>query len=517
MKHIARNIFAALLAAGSLWACSEDAPVPAPITTPDPTEAYLSVESITPENIGEAGGEITITIKSSRVATANPAETWVTRKSSGREGDISTFIFTIAPNDGAERSSSITFTAGQLKTDATIKQAARKVPDNVEPPVIPNADSSVEYAALLGLGWNLGNQFDAHNNGTASETAWGNPATTQQLFYKLAEAGIKSVRIPVTWLGKFGSAPGYTIEAAWLDRVAEVVGYAENAGLRAVINIHHDGADSAHWLDIKGASTDAAKNTAIKTQIAAIWTQIAARFADKGQFLMFEAFNEIHDGGWGWGDNRKDGGKQYRTLNEWNQTFVDAVRATGGENATRFLGIPGYCTNPSLTMENLVLPTDPANDRLLVAVHFYDPSEFAIEAKYTEWGHTGAPGKKANWGDEQNVTDTFTALRNKYVDAGIGVYVGEFGATTRATARDESFRLYYLEYVCKAATDRGISLFFWDNGSTSTGKEAFGLFNHATGNYIGAKSEPAVAAMLKGYYSTEPGYTLESVYNGAPK
>ena len=89
----------------------------------------------------------------------------------------STFIFTIAPNDGAERSSSITFTAGQLKTDATIKQAARKAPDNVEPPVIPNADSSVEYAALLGLGWNLGNQFDAHNNGTASETAWGNPAT----------------------------------------------------------------------------------------------------------------------------------------------------------------------------------------------------------------------------------------------------------------------------------------------------------------------------------------------------
>ena len=193
------------------------------------------------------------------------------------------------------------------------------------------------------------------------------------------------------------------------------------------------------------------------------------------------------------------------------------MRATGGENATRFLGIPGYCTNPSLTMENLVLPTDPANDRLLVAVHFYDPSEFAIEAKYTEWGHTGAPGKKANWGDEQNVTDTFTALRNKYVDAGIGVYVGEFGATTRATARDESFRLYYLEYVCKAATDCGISLFFWDNGSTSTGKEAFGLFNHATGNYIGSKSEPAVAAMLKGYYSTEPGYTLESVYNGAPK
>ena len=265
-----------------MWACSEDAPVPAPIPTPDPTEAYLSVESITPENIGEAGGEITITIKSSRVATANPAETWVTRKSSGREGDISTFIFTIAPNDGAERSSSITFTAGQLKTDATIKQAARKVPDNVEPPVIPNADSSVEYAALLGLGWNLGNQFDAHNNGTASETAWGNPATTQQLFYKLAEAGIKSVRIPVTWLGKFGSAPGYTIEAAWLDRVDEVVGYVVANGMYAILNIHWDGG----WLE--NTCKDGWDANVDKKQ-RDYWTQIATRLNHYDEHLLLAA------------------------------------------------------------------------------------------------------------------------------------------------------------------------------------------------------------------------------------
>ena len=170
----------------------------------------------------------------------------------------------------------------------------------------------------------------------------GNQPTTQALFDQLAASGITSVRIPVTWLGHVGEAPDYTIEADYLNRVAEVVGYAENAGLNAIINIHHDGADSQYWLDIKDAATDDAVNEAVKAQLKAMWTQIAERFRDKGNFLVFEAMNEIHDGAWGWGDNRTDGGKQYAVLNEWNQVFVDAVRATGGNNTERYLGVPGY-------------------------------------------------------------------------------------------------------------------------------------------------------------------------------
>ncbi len=508
---------AALLAAGSLWACSDDEPTPDPIPDKPATENHISVESVSPDIVAAEGGEVTVTVKSGRVPTGKADADWVTRVSSSREGEIATFVFAVKANEGSEeRSSVITFKAGDLTADATIRQAAGEI----KPAPIPDltdVDSSVDFARVLALGWNLGNQFDAHNNGTASETAWGNPAATQELFNKLAEAGIRSVRIPVTWLGQFGAAPDYTINAAWLDRIAEIVGYAENAGLRAVINIHHDGADSAHWLNIKDAAKDAALNTSIKEQIKALWTQIAQRFADKGQFLMFESFNEIHDGGWGWGENRKDGGKQYAVLNEWNQVFVDAVRATGGNNATRFLGVPGYVTNPDLTLEHFVKPTDSANDRLLVAVHYYDPNDFTLTAKFTEWGHTGDASKKASYGDEGDLRNMFGRLADKYVKAGTGLYIGEFGCTTRANSRDELFRLYYLEYVCKAGHDNGFGMFIWDNGSTGTGNEANGYFNHGSGAFISNKAKAAVETMVKAFTNTDASYTLDAVYQGAPK
>ncbi len=511
-----KAIAAALCATAAIWACSDKTNEPEPVPTPQPVEAYLSVETVSGTPVAAEGGEVTVTVKSHRVPTAKSADSWATRKSSDRKDDLSTFIFTVAANDGDARSTTITFSAGDLTATTTIEQlaAVQIEPTPLPLPSLDDIDNSVDFARALAMGWNLGNQFDAQNNGVASETAWGNQPTTPQLFQALAAAGFRAVRIPVTWLGHFGDAPDYALDQAWLDRIDEVIGYAREAGLRSIINIHHDGGT---WLDIKTAAADGKKNAAVTAQIKAMWKQIAERFEHHGQYLIFEAFNEIHDGGWGWGDNRKDGGKQYATLNGWNQAFVDAVRATGGNNATRYLGIPGYCTNPALTVESLVLPTDPATDRMLVAVHFYDPTEFAINAKYTEWGHTGSASKKAGWGDEDNVTSTFDSLINKYVRSGVGVYVGECGATTRSNDRDEKFRIYYLEYVWKAATDRGLPLFFWDNGSTGTGNEAFGLFNHATGAFIGKRSEPAVNIMNKAYYTTDPAYTLQSVYAGAPK
>ena len=144
---------------------------------------------------------------------------------------------------------------------------------------------------FLGLGWNLGNQMDAHVNGVAMETSWGNRKATQQTFDSLKAVGFTSVRIPVTWLGHIGETPDYTIETAWMDRVAELVDYAENAGLYAIINIHHDGADSRHWLDIKNAAKDEAVNQRVKDQLHAMWTQIANRFKDKGNFLVFAVFD----------------------------------------------------------------------------------------------------------------------------------------------------------------------------------------------------------------------------------
>lgn len=383
-------------------------------------------------------------------------------------------------------------------------------------PVTEGEGYAWDMAKKLGLGWNLGNQLDAYNNGVSDETCWGNKKATQQTFDRLANAGITSVRIPVTWMGHVGEAPDYLIEEAWMDRVAEIVGYAEHAKLNAIINMHHDGADSKYWLSIKEAAASEEKNTAIKNQLKAMWTQIATKFKDKGEFLMFESMNEIHDGGWGWGDNLKDNGKQYAIFNEWNQVFVDAVRAVGGENANRFLGIPGYCTNADLTLKHMVLPEDKADRRLMVAVHFYDPYEYAINAKFAEWGHTGASGKKDSWGDEDNVRNVFSQLRDKYVNQGIPVYIGEMGCVHRNNTRAESFRKYYLEYVCKAARSYGMAPFYWDNGATGVGRECFGLFNHATGEYLNNGKE-VVEVMVKAIFTNDESYTLSKVYGNAPR
>lgn len=380
----------------------------------------------------------------------------------------------------------------------------------------PAGGTPAEVAAALGMGWNLGNQLDAFANEVSSETAWGNQPATQATFNRLREAGFASVRIPVTWLGHMGDAPDYTIDQSWLNRVAEMVGYAEQAGLKAIINIHHDGADSAHWLDIKNAALDDTKNAAVKAQLRAVWTQIAVKFKEKGSFLIFEGVNEIHDGGWGWGANRSDGGKQYRTLNEWNQTFVDAVRATGGENATRYLGIASYCTNPDYAVDgSLVMPRDSAKNRLLVSVHYYSPYTFALECQHTEWGHTAAADKKAEGNDEAYVQQIFGNLKRKFVDQGIPVYIGEMGATHRSNEREEAFRKYYLEYVCKAAREYGLSPFYWDNGYAGAGRECSGLLNHATGAWQN-NGEEIASLMIRAVTNNDASYTLESVYNNAP-
>ena len=458
-----------------------------------------------------AGGPLEVTLTTNGDYSYTINDSWITEAEVNKARAMTeyTLHFTVSANHGAERTGIITFTLNDLSETVSIVQEAGQGGQGV------SGETPYEIAASLGLGWNLGNQLDAHNNGVAEE-GWGNEPTTQALFDRVAAAGFTSVRIPVTWLGKVGAAPDYTIDADYLNRVAEVVGYAENAGLNAIINIHHDGADSQYWLNIKNAATDDAVNEAVKAQLKAMWTQIAERFKDKGNFLVFEAMNEIHDGGWGWGDNRTDGGKQYAVLNEWNQVFVDAVRATGGNNTERYLGVPGYVTNIDLTVENFVLPTDAVRNRLMVAVHFYDPNEFVLEATASEWGHTGDPAKKATWGDEDNVRTQFGKMKSTFIDKGIPAYIGEMGCVHRNDARAESFRLYYLEYVCKAAKDYGLPPFYWDNGSSGSGAETSGLFNHATGEMLN-NAEEVIDVMKRGIFTEDESYTLQSVYDGAPQ
>lgn len=409
---------------------------------------------------------------------------------------------------------SITFLLSSLIVSAGSK-GGHKPWINTEPCEIGGA-SARDVALSLGVGWNLGNQMDAYSKGIADETAWGNPVATQALFDTLKSKGFSTVRIPVTWLGHIGEAPDYKIDEVWLNRVIELVEMAEKAGLNAIVNMHHDGGNSRHWLNIKDAALDPEKNEEIKKEIIALWTQIAEAMKDKSNFLMFESFNEIHDGGWGWGANRTDGGKQYECLNQWNQVFVDAVRATGGNNAERWLGVPSYVTNIDLAVDgSMQLPSDDAN-RVMVSVHFYDPNDFALNSDVTDWGHTGDKDKKGKViQDEDYIKSQFGKLTSYWVDKGVPVYIGETGPSNNIDARGNAFRNYYLEYMHKAAREAGLAVIYWDNGAVGTGTDKFGLFRHSDGMILN-NSEEAINAMLTGGTCPDEDYTLETVFEKAP-
>lgn len=337
-----------------------------------------------------------------------------------------------------------------------------------ETTAIPAAD----LLARAGLGWNLGNSLDAPEG----ETSWGNPEVSETLIAAVADAGFELIRIPVSWSLYMGPAPDFTIDPAWLDRVEEVVGFVTSRGLLAVINLHHDGADGydgVEWIslnDSSGAIT-AEHDAAVDAQFTRVWEQLSARFEAHGDLLLFEGMNEIHDG-------YDTPPTEYLVrINELNQLFVDVVRQSGGNNAQRALIVPGYNTNIDHTLAGFELPTDSATDKLALSVHFYDPWSFAGEASTNTWG-AASPGSDS-WGQEDFVVGQFDKLQAEYISQGIAVMMGEYGAVKNAGY--ENYRRYYMEYVTKAAVDRGIVPVYWDNGGMGTGPDSFGIFDRSAG------------------------------------
>ena len=425
----------------------------------------------------------------------------------------------VSANDTYEpRSVQFSVVCADMKKYLKVNQAAAQEDLSfLDTPALPD-NNAISLSRKLGYGWNLGNQMDAMVGGVSGETYWGNEKCTQATFDNLKSKGFSTVRIPVTWMGHIGDAPEYAVETAWLDRVAEIAGYAKKAGLNAIVNVHHDDSPESGWLCVHKAASDADYKKDMMARYKALWEQVARKFAEEGEWLIFEGYNELQDGGWGFGGNLTDGGKQYAVINEIAQTFVTTVRAAGGKNADRYLSILGYSANPSLTASNLVLPTDSAADRLIVSVHFYDPSGYALgqNSAYTEWGHTGADGKKDPNHSEKNVIDTFRMLKDKYLDKNIPVYIGECGAVNRDDERAKSFQRYWFEFVFKAARDYGLCPIVWDNGARSTGNESFGYIDHADGSFIN-DSGPVIDIMYKAFNTTDPSYTIKSVYDNAPR
>ena len=468
-----------------------------------------------PLTFDEAGGKATLTIVSTTQPEVKVNCGWC-HMEEGSIDDTHQTIVEVAVSRNFLSSSRAASVVVCCDADSVVIPATQSGWTPVE---VAQTDAvTAEEASLrLGMGWNLGNQLDAHNGTLVSETAWGNPLCTQATFDGVRKAGFTSVRIPVTYLGHIGPAPDYVIDSDWLQRVVEVIGFAEKAGLNVITNIHHDGADSSYWLDIKHAGEDASLRQSIGDELGAVWTQIAEALKDKGDWLIFEPFNELQDGGWGYGANLNDGGAQYRCIDEWNQVFVNAVRSTGGNNATRWLSAVGMCANAQLTMDNLTLPTDyTTQNRLYVGVHFYDPSDYTLTCVYSEWGHTGSLSKSASWGNEPHVRDYFDALSKHYFSLGIPVYVGEAGSSFRSDEREQAFHKYYMEYVWRAAALAHVPLFVWDNGAEGGGSENHCYLRHDNGDYI-AYSKEVIDLMYQATFSTDADYTLESIYERAPE
>lgn len=407
---------------------------------------------------------------------------------------------------------------------ATIKFSTKSAPLPPTPgPDVPEPEDTDPWKMLdkMQLGWNMGNHFDAFYNGEwagdkmlwPDETCWGNEKCTKATFTKLYAAGFRSIRIPITWLKTINE--DYSIDEKWMNRIIEVVGWARDAGLMVIINTHHDedhyiGSEALghRWLNIMDATTDPAVNAKVKEDIKGFWTTVANTFKNEGDYLIFESFNEINDGKWGGSANTN---RQAAVLNEWNQVFVDAVRATGGNNANRWIAVPPYCAGPAY-IKYFTLPSDPAN-HIMVAVHCYDPYNYTLAEGLPQkyWGHT-----MGNSWDESSLKDTFSMLYNNYVAKGIPVYMGEFGCSMRDYGTKEWRNyLYYLEYFVKCSKSYGIPCLLWDNGNAGSGAEHHAYINHGNGNYIDHSEEP-VKVMVKAMTNKDKKYTLQSVYDNAP-
>jgi len=463
-------------------------------------------------SFGQFGGEEVITVTSSEQPSASTDASWlgvsVGTIASSKETAVT--VSAAANRTSSAQSGTVTVTCGSQSLSVKVSGDAFSITTASAEAITPE-----EVYAAMAPGWNMGNHMDAISNGVASETVWGNAKCTQATFDAVKAAGMKAVRICTTWEGHIGDAPAYRLEDKWLSRVEEIVGYAEKAGLVAIVNTHHD---ETYWQDISKAYNNSAQNEKIKNEIFCVWTQIAQRFQDKGDWLVMESFNEIQDGGWGWSDAfRSNPDAQYKVLNEWNQVFVDAVRATGGNNATRWLGVPGYAANPGFTIAGLVLPTDyTSGNRLIVAVHDYDPYNYTLsDPLVRQWGHTADASLRCSDKDEQNVVEVFDQLKEAYLDKGIPVYLGEMGCSRHAQS-DLPYQEYYMEYFCKAAADHLLPMYVWDNGASGAGSECHGYFNHGTGAFVDAEGEKLIGIMVKAATTTDADYTLESVYNSAP-
>lgn len=353
-------------------------------------------------------------------------------------------------------------------------------PDYVIPTFNVPDNEAMRFVRNLRLGWNLGNTFEAYDENLSNEldyeSVWNGVKTTPELISALKSAGFRAIRIPVSWHNHLTDTQSYTISAQWLDRVNEVVDYAIKQGMYVILNIHHDDGKSFVYPSKDKSSQSAA-------YITAIWEQLAERFRNYDNHLIFESLNEPrlvgHVYEWNLVSISPACKEAVKQINLFNQTFVNVVRSSGGNNRSRYLLCPGYDASPDGALNSgYQLPTDPTGNqnKLIVSVHGYKPNSFAmLAAGFSNWS-------SRNNSDRNGVTEFMDKLYNKYTSKGIPVLIDEFGA--REKSSNTYARADYAGFYVASARARGMTCLWWDNNLFSGSGERFGLLDRSSLRWV---------------------------------
>lgn len=356
------------------------------------------------------------------------------------------------------------------------------------------------------VGWNLGNQFECSapgQNGESmaignpegsinSETAWGNPVVTKETIKAVKEAGFNAVRIPVRWQFHITNPLDMSIDKAWMARVKEVVDWCLDNDLKVIINTHHD-----KWLEGRPTNEFKEENN---QKLASLWKNIANEFAKYDYRLAFAGTNEVHiKDNWG-----KPEAENLEVQNSYNQTFIDVIRTTGGNNAKRHLIVQTYVCNADFGLNGgFIIPTDTkanGNDYLSVEFHYYTPWEYAGECKYNFWGEAYKDKGETSSSNEKTMTEFLDRIVNTWSDKGLGIVLGEWGVTDRYKEGLNDVihenMTYYCRFLVSETKKRGFSTFVWDNNVFGSGPEHFGIFDRR--NSMKVKADWILKGIMEG-------------------
>ena len=337
------------------------------------------------------------------------------------------------------------------------------------------------------VGWNLGNVFECSAPGQDgesmlignpdgaihAETAWGSPVITKKMIAAVKKAGFNGIRIPIRCQCHITNEKAMSIDKAWIARIKEVVGWCLDNGLKVIINVHHE-----KWLESRPTYQYKEENC---QKLALLWMNIASEFASYDYRLAFAGTNEVHlKDNWG-----KPTAENLEVQNTYNQTFIDVVRATGGNNSKRHLIVQTYVCNPWFGIENsdFIIPTDTpdnGNNYMSVEFHYYQPWEYAGEGKFDYWGDAYRDCGNVPESNEQTMADFFDKVVDTWSKKGLGIVIGEWGVSDHYRSNAEKVHenmTYYCQFFVSETRKRGFSTFIWDNNHFGNGQEKFGIFD----------------------------------------